>query len=159
MIANLPGEGIFGLRLVVGSRAGLGRRPPQSGDLPQMRIAVDTTPPAAKLFPPQPDPQRRDALILTWTAKDNNDLASNPITLQWADRPDGVWRPIATDMSNSGRFTWILNDNIPYRVYLRLSVRDTAGNVTVDETPEAVLIDLHEPEGQLLGIAGVAKRP
>jgi hypothetical protein len=158
MIVNLPGEGIYGLRLVVASRAGLGQRPPQSGDLPQMRIAVDTTEPMAKLFYPQADPQRRDALILTWTAKDNNELAANPITLQWAERPDGIWKTIAADLSNSGRFTWQLTDNIPYRVYLRLSVRDTAGNVAIVQTPEPVLIDLHEPEGQILGIAGTVKR-
>jgi hypothetical protein len=158
MTVNLPGEGIYGLRLVVGSRAGLGRRPPQSGDLPQMRVLVDTTPPVAKLSYPQPDPQRRDALILTWTARDNNELAANPVTLQWAERPDGNWKTIAADMTNTGRFMWQLPENIPYRVYLRLSVRDTAGNVAVDESPEPVLIDLHEPEGQLLGIAA-ARRP
>ena len=33
------------------------------------------------------------------------------------------------------------------------------GNVAVDESPEPVLIDLHEPEGQLLGIAGSMRRP
>jgi hypothetical protein len=159
MTVNLPGEGVYGLRLVVGSRAGLGRRPPQSGDLPEMRIAVDITPPAVKLLSPQADPQRRDALVLTWTAKDNNELALNPVTLQWAERPDGTWKTIAADLSNSGRYTWLLSQNVPYRVYLRLSVKDTAGNIAVDETPDPVLIDLHEPEAHLLGIAGTAKRP
>jgi hypothetical protein len=48
---------------------------------------------------------------------------------------------------------------MPYRVYLRVTARDLAGNVGVDESPEPVLIDLHEPEGQLLGISGSVRRP
>ncbi len=158
MTVNLPGEGVYGLRLVVGSRAGLGRRPPQPGDPPQMRLEVDTTPPMAKLFYPQPDPSRRDALLLTWNASDRN-LLPNPVTLQWSERPDGAWQTIAADLTNTGRYIWQLSPGLPYRVYLRLAVRDAAGNVGVDETPEPVLIDLHEPEGRLLGITGTARRP
>jgi hypothetical protein len=155
---NLPGEGVFGLRLVVSSRAGLGRKPPQTGDLPQMRIEVDTTPPVVKLFYPQADANRRDALLLTWTAGDHN-LAPNPITLQWAERPDATWHNIDSELPNSGRYTWQLAPNLPYRVYLRIIARDSAGNTGVDETPEPVLIDLHEPEGQLLGITGTVRHP
>jgi hypothetical protein len=158
MVVNLPGEGVYGLRIVVTSRAGLGGKPPMSGDAPQMRIEVDTTPPAVKLFYPQPDPHRRNALVLGWSATDHS-LAPNPITLQWAERPDGVWQTIATDLGNTGRYIWQPSANMPYRVYLRVLARDTAGNVAVDESPEPVLIDLLEPEGQLLGISGAARRP
>jgi hypothetical protein len=155
--ATLPGEGVFGLRLVVASKAGLGKKPPQPGDLPQMRIEVDTTPPVVKLFYPQADAHRRDTLILTWTASDKN-LASNPITLQWAERPDGLWNTIASELPNSGRYTWQLSAGLPYRVYMRITARDSAGNTGVDETPEPVLIDLHEPEGQLLGLTGTVRK-
>ncbi|TMQ32164.1 MAG: hypothetical protein E6K70_20070, partial [Planctomycetota bacterium] len=124
MTVNLPGEGVYGLRLVVSSRAGLGGRVPQAGDPPQMRVEVDTTPPVVKLFYPQPDTQRRDALLLTWNASDHN-LAPNPITLQWAERPDGQWQNIATDLTNSGRYVWQVTPNMPYRVFLRVVARDT----------------------------------
>src|SRR5262249_54507256 len=103
-------------------------------------------------------PRRRDALLLTWNASDRN-LAPNPITLQWSERPDGPWHIIAADLTHSGRYTWQLPPNLPIRVYLRLLVHDTAGNTGVDDTPEPVLMDLHEPEGQLLGIAGTVRRP
>jgi hypothetical protein len=158
MVVNLPGEGVYGLRIVVTSRAGLGGKPPIPGDAPQMRVEVDTTPPAVKLFYPQPDPHRRNALVLSWSATDHS-LAPNPITLQWAERPDGVWQTIATDLGNTGRYIWQPSANMPYRVYLRVLARDTAGNVAVDESPEPVLIDLLEPEGQLLGITGAPRRP
>jgi hypothetical protein len=155
--ATLPGEGVFGLRLIVTSKAGLGHRPPQSGDLPQMRVEVDTTPPVVKLFYPQADAHRREVLVLTWTASDRN-LAPNPITLQWAERPDSTWHTIAADLTNSGRYTWQLTPNLPYRVYLRVIARDSAGNTGIDETSEPVLIDLHEPEGQLIGITGTVRK-
>jgi hypothetical protein len=155
----LPGDGIYGMRLVVGSRAGLGRRPPKPGDLPQMRVKVDTTPPEAKLDPPQADPSRRDALLLTWKATDEN-LPSNPITLLWSETPNGNWQTIAADVTNSGRFSWILPKSpMPPRVYLRLMVRDQAGNVAYDETPEPVSIDLLEPEGHLKGLIIASPRP
>ncbi len=157
VVANLPGEGVYGLRLVIASRVGLGRRPPQPGDLPELRVEVDTTPPQVKLFPPQPDPRRRDALVLTWSASDNHNLLTNPITIQWADRPDGTWQTIAADLSNSGRYNWILPPGVPYRVYLRLIARDSAGNIGYDETPEPVYVDLHEPEGHLLGISSSSR--
>ncbi|HLN28568.1 MAG TPA: hypothetical protein VK395_12570 [Gemmataceae bacterium] len=158
MTVNLPGEGVYGLRLVVGSRAGLGRRPPRSGEPPQMRVEVDTTAPLTKLLYPQADPHRRDVLIIGWSASDRN-LAANPVTLEWAEGPDGPWQTIANELTNSGRYTWQLPQSLPYRVYLRAKVRDTAGNVGIDETPAAILVDLHEPEGQITGIEANARHP
>jgi hypothetical protein len=155
MTVNLPGEGVYGMKLVVSSRAGLGRRIPKAGEAPQMRLEVDSTPPLAKLLPPQADPRRRDSLILSWSASDRN-LAANPVSLQWAENPDGPWQSIGDQLTNSGHYNWQLPSNMPYRVYLRLLVRDTAGNVGIDQTPDAVLIDLQEPEAQLKGLLTVA---
>jgi len=158
MTVNLPGEGVYGLRLVVGSKAGLGRRPPRSGEPPQMRVEVDTTAPITKILYPQADPHRRDALIIGWSASDRN-LAANPVTLEWAEGPDRPWQTIASELTNSGRYTWQLPQGLPYRVYLRVKVRDTAGNVGIDETPAPILVDLHEPEGQITGIEANDRHP
>lgn len=157
MVVDLPGEGIFGLRLVVTSKAGLGHRPPQSGDLPDMRVEVDMTAPVVKMYRPEPDPRRRDAIVLTWEASDH-ELAANPITLQWAERPDGAWNTIATDLTNSQRYVWPVPPNL-VRVYLRVVARDMAGNQGFDETADPILVDLHEPEAKILGISsGVRKQ-
>jgi hypothetical protein len=157
MVVSLPGEGIHGLRLVVRSRAGLGKRPPQSGDLPQMKIEVDTTRPVVKMFYPQMDSNRRDAIVLTWSATDRN-LAPSPISLQYSDGPRGPWRNIATDVANTGRYIWQPPATLS-KVYLRVAAQDTAGNIGEDITPEAVLVDLNEPEGQLIGISGTSPNP
>ena len=152
---GLPKDGtIYGFYLVVKSRAGLGKPGPRSGDAPQVRIEVDTTQPIAKLFQPQPDGARRDALLLTWEAEDRN-LASNPVSLEWS--PNGKeWFFIGEpQLPNTGRYTWQVPANTPPKVHLKLSVRDTAGNIAVAQTSDPVLIDLTEPE--VTGVKIVAK--
>src|SRR5205085_12559859 len=70
--ANLPGEGIFGFRIVLESGAGLSKGPPQPGDPPELRVEVDLTPPEVILYAPAPDPNNRNTLILRWQASDKN---------------------------------------------------------------------------------------
>ena len=148
---EFPGEGVYGLTLVVRSRAGLGRQPPQPGEPPELRVEVDLTPPYAELYNVEADPQRRDCLILLWSATDKN-LAANPITLKWAERESGPWQVIAADLPNTGRYVWKMPDHLPYLVYLRLEARDLAGNLAVAQTPKPILVDLQEPEVKLLDI-------
>ena len=143
---NKPDPTVYGFFLVVKSRAGRGKPPPRSGDVPQVRVEVDTIAPEVKLYEPKPDPMRRDSLILSWHAADRN-FATNPITLEWAERKEGPWNTIgAPQLPNTGTYTWRVPPTIPFQVYLRLTARDTADNVGVDETTEPVVVDLSEPE-------------
>jgi hypothetical protein len=145
---------VYGFYVVVKSRAGLGKPPPQKGDVPQIRIEVDTTPPEAELYGPQPEPGKRDTLILTWKASDRN-LATNPITIEWAERKEGQWSFIGPEaLPNSGRYSWQVPANVPPSVFLRLTVRDAAGNTAVAQTPEPVLIDFSVPEVNVIGLGG-----
>jgi hypothetical protein len=155
---DLPGEGVYGFRIVVESKAGLGKRGPVSGDMPEMRIECDLTPPVAQLYAPEPDSHQRNALTITWNATDKN-LTSTPVSLKWAERKEGEWHEIASNLPNTGRYTWMLPPNLPFRVYMQLSVRDSAGNVSIAETSEPVLVDLSEPEGRITGLASPGRRP
>ena len=47
----------------------------------------------------------------------------------------------------------------PPNVYLRLTVRDTAGNKAVAQTPDPVLIDLSVPEVSNIGLGGAGPAP
>jgi hypothetical protein len=158
----LPAEGVFGIRLLVYSRAALAahvyKQPPKPGDVPQMRIEVDTTPPVAELLAPTPDPTRRDCLVLSWNAHDPNhhDLAAKPITLQWSEQEKGPWQTIEAGLPNSGRYTWQLPASLPDSVYLRLIVRDAAGNESIAQTAKPQIVDLSDPEGVLLGVVNPA---
>ncbi len=150
---ELPGDGIYGFVLVVKSRAGLGKAPPRAGDLPDIRIQVDTTTPKADLFEPKPDPQKPNTLLLKWNATDDN-LANTPITLEWSEKREGPWVAIAPPLPNApGKYSWTLPDRLPVQVYMRLRVRDLAGNESIAVTQQPQLVDLSEPEGTLLDVS------
>jgi hypothetical protein len=145
---------VYGFYLVVKCRANLGKPAPKSGDAPHVRVERDTVPPHAELNFPKADPNRRDTLLLTWTADDKN-LTATPVTLEWAPRKDGPWEFIgAPELPNTGRYAWQVPANVPPSVYLKLTVRDGAGNVAVAVSPEPQTVDLSVPE-----VGGVSVSP
>jgi hypothetical protein len=155
---ELPREGVFGFRLVVQSPVGLGDAPPHAGDPPEMRVEVDITPPRAQLYC-GPDPQHDNALLLKWECEDRN-LSATPVTLEWAERAEGPWHPIAPPLAASPNWnSWKLPSGIPVYVYLRLRVRDKAGNEGVAVTPRPQLADLSKPAGHLLSISPTPPHP
>jgi hypothetical protein len=149
---ELPGDGVYGFILVVKSKAGLGKAPPRAGDVPEIRIQVDTTGPLADLYEPQPDGQKPNTLVLQWSARDNN-LANLPIHLEWSAKREGPWVAIASPLANIGKHSWTLPEQLPVQVYLRLRVRDLAGNESVAVSNDAVLVDLSEPQGRLVNVS------
>ena len=157
VMVQLGREGVaYGFCLVVKSRAGLGKPPPKSGDAPAIRVELDATLPEAELYRPQADPSRRDALMLTWKASDRN-LTATPVSLEWAEHKEGPWAFIGgPELPNTGRHSWQVPANVPPSVYLRLTVRDTAGNTAVAQTNEPVLVDLTVPEVSVITLGAVA---
>jgi hypothetical protein len=153
----LDGDGVYGFTLVVKSKAGLGRTPPRSGDVPEIRVELDTSLPIAKLFQPGPDPHKQGHLLLKWEATDPN-LAEASICLEWAEQRDGPWQPIGLDLRNDGRFSWKLPERMPVNVYLRLRAKDKAGNESIAVTPQPQLVDLSEPEGRLVNVSVPPRR-
>jgi hypothetical protein len=153
-----PGDAVYGFILVVKSRAGLGRTPPRAGDLPEIRVEVDTKPPAARLFEPVPDPNEDGHLLFMWEVEDKN-LTKTPVCLEWAEQRDGPWQPIGLDLPSApSKYSWKLPEKMPVQVYLRLRVRDLAGNESVAvSTPQ--LVDLSEPEGHLINVSAHQRRP
>jgi hypothetical protein len=144
---GLARDGVrYGYYLVIKSRAGLGKPAPQPGTPPQVRVELDTTLPEAKLYAPEADPSRPGSVVLRWEATDRN-LAGKPITLEWSESGSGPWSPIGEpDMANAGKYSWQINGKVPPQVYLKLTVRDAAGNTAVAQTDKPVPIDVTEPE-------------
>jgi hypothetical protein len=160
---DVPGEGMYGFTLVVKSKAGLGRPAPKPGDAPTVRIEVDTTMPYVELHPVEADPRRKDILFLLWKAEDRN-LGTTPVTLQWSENPNGPWQVVAENLPNTGgtapltgRYAWQMPPKLAYRIYLRVEVRDRAGNVGIAQTTEPVLVDLTVPEVEIIGVGAVKK--
>jgi hypothetical protein len=164
--SNSQPEGLYGFRLVPVSGAGLSDATPTAGDTPDMRIVLDVTAPAVKIFPAIADPNAPDALVLQWEATDKN-FGDDPITLEWCEGPGGPWHPVvpastgdapngagvaAKKLANTGRYSWHVPTGLPPRVYLKVTARDAAGNTTEQVTREPILVDLTKPRAKITSI-------
>ena len=145
LLVNVEEEGIYGFRVIVTNGAGMGATPPASGDVPDLWIGVDLTKPTARIVAAQ---QGVDAevghLIISWQADDKM-LAARPVSLSFRQSPTGPWLPIASGLENTGRYAWPIDSRTPPQLYLRLEVRDEAGNVGVHEMSEPITIDQSRP--------------
>ena len=91
-------------------------------------------------------------LEVRWEASDAN-LGPRPITLAISDRPDGQFTAIAAGLPNIGQYAWEFDPRSPRQIYLRLEVRDDAGNVAIDQLSEPIKVEGLEPKGQIRGFS------
>jgi hypothetical protein len=145
LLVSVDEEGIYGFRVVVTNGSGLGGTPPKSGDLPDLWIGVDLTKPTARIVSAQQgvDAEARH-LVISYRADDKM-LAARPISLSYAQSHAGPWITIASGLENTGRYAWPVDARTPSQFFLRLEVRDEAGNVGVHEMSEPITIDQSRP--------------
>jgi hypothetical protein len=149
LTVSVEDEGIYGFRMVVTNGAGLGGRPPVPGDLPDIYIGVDLTKPTARIVSArQGVDSESQSLIISWQADDKM-LAARPISLLFRTDPKDAWISLASGLENTGRYAWPIDSRTPPLIYLRLEVRDEAGNVGVDELPDPVSIDQSRPTARI----------
>jgi hypothetical protein len=146
-------EGIYGFRIVVQSGSGLGGQPPASGDPADVWIGVDLEKPSGRIGAVEPSDDGTE-LVITWEASDDL-LDVRPISLRFAEAAGGPWTPIASGLENSGSYTWRLDGRVPPKIYLRLEVRDEAGNLGVFDSGEPISLDRSRPEGRIRGVRPV----
>jgi hypothetical protein len=154
----VDGEGLYGFTIVVRSGVGLGDRPPQAGDPPQVWVEVDLTKPRVQLY--QPEVGRGadlGKLTISWQASDKN-LRQQPITISYAEKKEGTWTPIESNLENTGRYVWRMKDDLPFKFFVRVEAADRAGNVGSAETEKEIVVDLAQPKGQILGVEPVDKQ-
>jgi hypothetical protein len=157
--ATVEGEGIYGFRVLVQSGSGLVESPPQSGDLPEVWIGVDLTPPQCQILNvDQGAGERAGQLIIHWEADDLTP-ADRPISLSFAAQPDGPWMTIASGLRNTGRYVWQLDGRTPDALYLRLEARDEAGNVAVCQPSEPYQVAPLRPRGRIRDVRSLGDVP
>jgi len=145
-IVEVNEEGQYGFTLVARSGVGLGERPPQVGDPPQVWVEVDLTKPAVRILNVDPPRTVEDRnLTITWSASDKN-LGRQPITLSYAEQAEGPWTPIAANLENTGRYVWPMPLNVPFRIHVKVEASDRAGNVGSGQTTNPILVDLSKPK-------------
>lgn len=155
MRVSVPTAGVYGFRIIVDGAGGSPAPTPLPGETPELMVAVDLSPPHAELRAAEPGQGPLVGHVLVrWTAQDEN-LPPRPIGLFYSAAADGPWTTIATDLENSGEYAWRLGRETPPRVFLRLEVRDRAGNVEVQQTPSAVELNLPRPTGRLRNVRPV----
>ena len=152
---NLPGDGKYGLTVVVKNKAGNGQRPPVPGEQPQLRVDVDTDAPFAKLTQVVPDPASpRDCVNLAWETEDAHP-AERAVDLYYSHDPGLGWYKIGVGLPPSGTHSWKVPHGVPHQVYFMLMARDQAGNVEKIFSQQPKVIDLSNPEGKIESIIDV----
>ncbi len=137
---TVPDEGRYGFRAVVGRGTGSASESPRSGEAADVWIGVDVTKPAARIVSATLGTgDRAGHLVICWEATDEK-LAARSVLLQFGGTPRGPWSTIASGLDNTGSHEWPLDGQPAGRVYLRLEVRDRAGNIGSFQTPEPVLL-------------------
>jgi hypothetical protein len=149
---SVPEEGLYGFRITVQDGNGVGSKPPKSGDLPELWVGVDVTNPVAKLTAIDlGSGDHAGELLIRWEASDAL-LSARPITLLFSERPEGPWSAIAAGLENTGFYSWRLDNRVPDSIYLRLDVRDEAGNIGQFQTAQPISLGSNRPEGHLRSV-------
>jgi hypothetical protein len=158
MTFEVVSEGVYGITLLARSGVGLGDRPPQIGDRPQLWIEVDTTRPTVKLGGVVVGTGAdKGKLSISWSAHDKN-LRADPITLSFAEKADGTWKTFAEKLPNNGRYVWTMpTDGVPYQFHVKVEAVDQAGNVGEAITNDLVKVDLANPKVKILNVESGTK--
>jgi hypothetical protein len=150
MQVDVQGEGTFGFSVRVRNGLGFAEAPPQPGDVPDILIQVDQTPPQIQLDPPRVRPDGSGVLLMKWQVFESNP-APAPVRLEKSVSPTGPWTPVFDWQANQGGYEWVIQPGTPTSLFFRLLARDEAGNVASASTPQPVLIDLKRPVARLVG--------
>lgn len=147
---HVPGEGLYGFCIVVVANNGLTSTRPRSGDLAELWVAVDMTPPEVRLTSAVYGEGRyAGQLLIRWEARDAL-LGDRPVTLLFSEHPEGPWNTVATGLANTGYYYWPVDPRIPDRVYLRIEVTDGAGNTSRFQLDQPVITAGLAPRGRIL---------
>lgn len=151
---NLPGDGIYGIRIVATNGNGFGGKAPLRGDASHCTVEVDSTAPFVQL---------RSAEViassghveLRWNASDNN-LGAEPVSLFYRTRPDGPWQVIVRGVKNDGVHRWTFPRDAGGQFFFKIEVADRASNLAQDISRQPVVIDMTEPRATVVGVTGSA---
>ena len=149
---ELESEGIYGFRIVIVSNSGLASPKPQPGEPADLWVGVDVTPPTAQIASvAYGEGAHVGELEIRWEAEDAR-LGSRPVTLSFAEAPDGPWTTIAAGLPNTGQYYWLVDSRVPKKIILRLEVRDEADNTASHQLAERISLEGLNPGGRIRGV-------
>jgi hypothetical protein len=149
---EVQNDGVYGFRIVIVGNNGLAGTAPRNGDLADLWVGVDTTPPQIDLTAATyGQGEFAGQLEIRWTAQDRW-LGDRPVTLLFSAQPGGPWTTIAAGLPNSGLYYWPIDPRIPEQVYLRLEIRDEAGNVAFEQFRDPISISGLTPKARIRAV-------
>ncbi len=153
----VPEDGEFGFAFRVESGAGFVASPPQPGDMPELTIVVDRSPPVVELFPiEQPLAGSHGQVTIRWSAQDR-ELGERPVALYFSTSQSGPWKLIEGSYPNTGSYPWKLPEQTGGdRFFVRLEVYDLAGNMGAQQTDRPLVLDFAQPALEVIGVQSVA---
>ncbi len=136
LAVEVKDEGLYGFTMIARGKDEPATSQPPAGEPPQVWVAVDLTKPVVKLLDAEMNAQSKSpALMVRWNAKDRN-FGPHPITVLYAEGPEGPWRPLAANLENSGRYEGSMPLHLGENVYVRVQAADLMGNVSMSRTTE-----------------------
>lgn len=133
LAVEVKDEGLYGFTMIARGKDEPATSQPPAGEPPQVWVAVDLTKPFVQLLNAEIAQAKTPGLIVRWNAKDRN-FGPQPITVLYAERSEGPWRPLAANLENSGRYEGTLPPHQGDEVYLRVQAADLMGNVSTSQT-------------------------
>jgi hypothetical protein len=100
----------------------------------------------------QPTLASQGQVQVQWQARDMH-LSERPVSLYYSTSRSGPWNLIEREYANTGSYVW----NVPTlgasdQLFVRIEIRDLAGNVGVHESDRPLMIDLTQPDVEVLGV-------
>ena len=116
-------------------------------------MVVDQTPPVVVLdVPTQHAGTSGPQVRMRWQTREAHPAAAGAVDLAYSDTADGPWTPIAEGLDDTGQFEWVAQGTPGGRMFLRVLVRDAAGNAGQAITTEPMLIDWVRPSARITDV-------
>ena len=137
-----PGDGLFGLFLVVVNRTGPSSQPPTPRTEPHVWVYVDTNPPVVQLHAARAATGAGGRTVqLKWSAVDDH-FKARPISLEYRRLSDEAWRTADIGaLANTGRYDWPVPSELIGVLEVRLVASDLGGHRV---TSEVLAVDVSD---------------
>lgn len=151
--------GKFGFKLVSTDRVGNSEASPDANTVPDLWCLMDAKSPEVQLTSFKganiPDAGSDTSRMITWTATDDN-MADQPITLEYSVNDGTQWTVIVSSFKNSGQYPW----KVPSRIdaaksRLRITALDVLGNKSMDVS-DPFRMDGTPPDTKILSIVPIS---
>ena len=153
--SKAPAEGPFAITVVSTGRYGFTLRPisgvgrgvaaPRGGDMPQIWVEVDETPPEIQIHNVSVgEGDDSGKIIITWRCADKF-LKDKPITIQYKAADASEWKTLQENVENLGTLKVAPPEGV-FEFFVRLEATDRAGNKASVQSKETIKVDLSLPK-------------